>query len=136
MAGWIRVIWILGFLFFVVAMVYAGDGAQGSAGSGPPKAEVRPLAEDLHGTKIVDPYRWLEDGKSADTQKWVGEEMAYTRTVLDPLPGRDAIHKRLAELLSVGSIGVPRMAGKYYFYTRKAGRGCRNQPVLYVRGGY
>jgi len=133
MAGWIRVIWILGFLFFVVAAVYAGDGAQGSAGSGPPKAEVRPLAEDLHGTKIVDPYRWLEDGKSADTQKWVGEEMAYTRTVLDPLPGRDAIHKRLAELLSVGSIGVPRMAGKYYFYTRR--EGMQNQPVLYVREG-
>jgi prolyl oligopeptidase len=133
MAGWIRVIWILGFLLFVVAAVYAGDGAQGSAGSGPPKAEVRPLAEDLHGTKIVDPYRWLEDGKSADTQKWVGEEMAYTRTVLDPLPGRDAIHKRLAELLSVGSIGVPRMAGKYYFHTRR--EGMQNQPVLYVREG-
>jgi len=87
----------------------------------------------MHGTKIVDPYRWLEDGKSADTQKWVGEEMAYTRTVLDPLPGRDAIHKRLAELLSVGSIGVPRMAGKYYFYTRR--EGMQNQPVLYVREG-
>src|ERR1700733_9446989 len=136
MAGWIRGIWILGFLFFVVAAVYAGDGAQGSvasAASGPPKAEVRPLAQDMHETKIVDPYRWLEDGKSADTQKWVGEEMAYTRTVLDPLPGRDAIHKRLAELLSVGSIGVPRMAGKYYFYTRR--EGMQNQPVLYVREG-
>jgi prolyl oligopeptidase len=59
--------------------------------------------------------------------------MAYTRTVLDPLPGRDAIHKRLAELLSVGSIGVPRMAGKYYFYTRR--EGMQNQPVLYVREG-
>ena len=94
---------------------------------------MRPLAEDMHGTKIVDPYRWLEDGKSADTQKWVAEEMAYTRTVLDPLPGRDAIHKRLTELFSVGSIGVPRIAGKYYFYTRR--KGIQNQPVLYVREG-
>jgi len=133
--GGVRVIWILGFIFFVlvVGVVYAGDGVQGSPASGPPKAEVRPLAEDMHGTKIVDPYRWLEDGSSADTQKWVAEEMAYTRTVLDPLPGRDAIHKRLTELFSIGSIGVPRIAGKYYFYTRREGR--ENQPVLYVREG-
>ena len=133
--GGVRVIWILGFIFLVlvVGVVYAGDGVQGSPASGPPKAEVRPLAEDMHGTKIVDPYRWLEDGSSADTQKWVAEEMAYTRTVLDPLPGRDAIHKRLTELFSIGSIGVPRIAGKYYFYTRREGR--ENQPVLYVREG-
>ncbi len=129
--GGVRVIWVLGFLLFVVAAVYAGDKAQGSAASGPPKTEVRPLAEDMHGTKIVDPYRWLEDGKSADTQKWVAEEMAYTRGVLDPLPGRDAIHKRLTQLLSIGSIGVPRIAGKYYFYARRVGM--QNQPVLYVR---
>jgi prolyl oligopeptidase len=131
--GRVRGIWILAFLVLLIAAGYAGDQGQGSAGSGPPKAEVRPLTEEMHGTKIVDPYRWLEDGKSADTQKWVGEEMAYTRTVLDPLPGRDAIHKRLTELLSVGSIGVPRMAGKFYFYTRR--EGTQNQPVLYVREG-
>ena len=53
--------------------------------------------------------------------------------MLDPLPGRDAIHKRLTELLSIGSIGVPRMRGKYYFYTRR--EGMQNQPVLYVREG-
>ncbi len=117
----------------LIAAGYAGDEGQGSAGSGPPKAEVRPLTEEMHGTKIVDPYRWLEDGKSADTQKWVAEEMAYTRGVLDPLPGRDAIHKRLTELLGIGSIGVPRMAGKFYFYTRR--EGTQNQPVLYVREG-
>jgi prolyl oligopeptidase len=59
--------------------------------------------------------------------------MAYTRSVLDPLAGRDLIHKRLTELLGIGSIGVPRIAGKYYFYTRR--EGMQNQPVLYVREG-
>jgi prolyl oligopeptidase len=87
----------------------------------------------MHGMKIVDDYRWLEDGTSAETQKWVGEEMAYTRAVLDPLPGRDAIHKRLTELLSIGSISQPQIGGKYYFYTRR--EGMQNQPVLYVREG-
>jgi len=59
--------------------------------------------------------------------------MAYTRTVLDPLPGRASIHKRLTELLSIGSITPPQIAGKYYFYTRR--EGMQNQPVLYVREG-
>ncbi len=72
-------------------------------------------------------------GNSADTQKWVAEEMAYTRGVLDPLPGRDAIHKRLTELLSIGSITQPEIGGKYYFYMRR--EGMQNQPVLYVREG-
>ncbi len=59
--------------------------------------------------------------------------MAYTRAVLDPLPGREAIHTRLTELLRIGDIGVPRIGGKYYFYTRRDG--LQNQPVLYVREG-
>jgi prolyl oligopeptidase len=133
MGGGVRLILVSGFLFFMVGAGYAGDGAQGAPASGPPKAEARPLEEDMHGTKVVDKYRWLEDGKSAETQKWVAEEMAYTRSVLDPLPGRDAIHKRLTELLSIGSVGAPRIAGKYYFYTRR--EGMQNQPVLYVREG-
>jgi prolyl oligopeptidase len=99
--------------------------------SGPPLAEKRPLVESLHGVKITDNYRWLEDGSSPDTQKWVAEEMAYTQKVLNPLPGRDAIHKRLTELLSIGSISAPMIGGKYYFYTRRDGM--QNQPVLYVR---
>ncbi len=115
------------------AAVCAAREVQTAAPAGPPRAEMRPVTENLHGTKIVDPYRWLEDGTSADTQKWDAEEMAYTRSVLDPLPGRDAIHKRLTELLGIGSIGVPRIAGRYYFYTRRDGM--QNQPVLYVREG-
>ncbi|MGA7515272.1 MAG: prolyl oligopeptidase family serine peptidase [Candidatus Sulfotelmatobacter sp.] len=133
MRGGARLILVFAFVLFVVAAVCAGVEVQTTAPSSPPKAEMRPVTENLHGTKIVDPYRWLEDGTSADTQKWDAEEMAYTRSVLNPLPGRDAIHKRLAELLGIGSIGVPRIAGRYYFYTRR--EGMQNQPVLYVREG-
>jgi prolyl oligopeptidase len=127
----VRLVWISAFLVLVAGAVYAGDDARASASAGPPKAEVRPLEEDLHGTKVVDKYRWLEDGKSAETQKWVADEMSYTRALLDPLPGREAMHKRLTELLGIGSIGVPQIAGKYYFYTRR--EGMQNQPILYVR---
>jgi prolyl oligopeptidase len=133
MGGGGRLFWALALLLLIVAAVYAGDDGRTSTPSGPPKAEVRPLEENFHGTKVVDKYRWLEDGNSPETRKWVAEEMAYTRALLDPLPGRDAIHKRLTELLSMGDIGVPRIGGKYYFYTRR--EGLQNQPVLYVREG-
>jgi prolyl oligopeptidase len=136
MGGGVRfVLIVLSFLSFMIlaGAVYAGDDAKSSSIASPPKAEKRPLEETLHGVKIVDNYRWLEDGTSPDTQKWVAEEMAYTRSVLDPLPGRDAIHKRLTDLLSIGSLTQPQIGGKYYFYTRR--EGMQNQPVLYVREG-
>ena len=86
-----------------------------------------------HGVKVLDNYRWLEDGQSPETQKWVTQEMAYTRGILNRLPGREAIHNRLTELLSIGSVTPPVMAGRHYFYTRR--EGLQNQPVLYVRDG-
>jgi prolyl oligopeptidase len=137
MGGGVRLIFIsLGCFFMVLAgVVFAGDDAKSDAkaASGPPKAEKRPLEETIQGVKILDNYRWLEDGNNPDTQKWVADEMAYTHSVLDPLPGRDAIHKRLTELLSIGSLTQPEIGGKYYFYTRR--EGMQNQPVLYVREG-
>jgi prolyl oligopeptidase len=135
--GWRLIFLVISFISLTVlaAVVFAGDDAKSGdkAAAGPPKAEKRPLEETMQGVKIVDNYRWLEDGSSADTRKWVAEEMAYTQSVLDPLPGRDAIHKRLTELLSIGSISQPEIGGKYYFYTRR--EGMQNQPVLYVREG-
>jgi len=124
-------------LLVAAAAVYAGDSQSADtpapAPGAPPKAQAKPIVDIYHGTKVTDNYRWLEDGNSPETQKWVADEMAYTRALLDPLPGRDAIHKRLTELLSIGSITAPVIAGKHYFYTKRAGM--QNQPVLYVRDG-
>jgi prolyl oligopeptidase len=142
MSGGLRLFFMLTSLF--VAAVFAADDSQSAATSSPasakaassipsapPKAEIKPVAEMFHGTKVVDDYRWLEDVNSPETQKWAAEEMAYTRSLLDPLPGRDAIHKRLTELLAIGSVSPPQIAGRYYFYTKR--EGMQNQPVLYVR---
>ncbi len=119
----------------MAAAVFAGDSksATQSAPTAPPQAEIKPIVDLFHGTKVFDNYRWLEDGNSPATQKWVADEMAYTRALLDPLPGREAIRKRLTELLSIGSITPPVIAGKHYFYTRR--EGMQNQPILYVRDG-
>jgi prolyl oligopeptidase len=97
----------------------------------PPVATPRPVADFFHGTRVIDSYRWLEKADSPEVQKWVSEENEYTRALLDPLPGRAAIQKRLTELLSIGSVSAPVLAGRHYFYTRR--EGLQNQPVLYVR---
>jgi prolyl oligopeptidase len=122
-------------MFLLASAVYSADDSESSAPasaslSAPPQAAVKPIAEMFHGVKVIDNYRWLEDGKSAETQKWVAQEMAYTRGMLDGLAGREALHQRLTELLSIGSVTPPVIAGRHYFYTRR--EGMQNQPILSV----
>ena len=125
-----RVGWILFSVSSLIAAAYAGDSKTQTAAE-PPVAEKKPVIDIFHGTKVLDNYRWLEDGANPATQKWVEQEMAYTRGLLDPLPGRAAIHKRLTELLSIGMVTPPQLAGRHYFYTKR--EGMQNQPILYVR---
>jgi prolyl oligopeptidase len=99
----------------------------------PPKAEVKIVVEDYHGRKISDPYRWLEDPKSPETQHFVEEQNAYTRNMLDSLPGKNQLRTRIQQLLSIGRLEAPRPAGNYYFYEKREGR--QNQPAIYVREG-
>ena len=100
---------------------------------GPPKAKVAPVEDTVQGHKIVDPYRYLENSSDPDTRLYVEQQLAYTRSLLDPLPGRGKINARLSQLLPIGTVGAPQTGGKYYFHTRRdAGQ---NQPILYVREG-
>ena len=99
----------------------------------PPTAPQKPVEDVIQGRKIVDPYRSLENADSSETQQWVNQENAYTRGLLDVLPGREQLRKRLGELLSIGTISAPQIGGEYYFYTRRNGN--QNQPVLLVREG-
>jgi prolyl oligopeptidase len=134
MSGGFRLLLALSSLLSVAVALYATENskpAEHSTPTGPPKAEIRPYAEIFHGTRVIDNYRWLEDANSPETRKWVAEEMAYTRSILDPLSGRAAIEKRLTELLAIGNVTPPQIAGRYYFYTKR--EGMQNQPVLYVR---
>ncbi|HEV2990368.1 MAG TPA: prolyl oligopeptidase family serine peptidase [Candidatus Angelobacter sp.] len=99
----------------------------------PPKAKVENVIDDYHGHKIADPYRWLENSRSADTQRFVEEQNAYTRQTLDEVPGRDKLRARIEQLLTIGSVSTPRVRDHYYFYTRREGH--QNQPIIYMREG-
>jgi prolyl oligopeptidase len=127
-----RLLLLLASLFLLAGAMVAADKTT-SVPNGPPKVKTEPVEDTVQGHKIVDPYRYLEDSNNVDTQSYVRDELAYTRSILDPLPGRDKIHARLEQLLTIGNIGTPQLAGPYYFYTRR--EGMQNQPVLYVREG-
>lgn len=99
----------------------------------PPPTEVRMIVDELHGVEVPDPYRWLEDGDSLETRQWVEGQVSYTSQYLDALPEREAIRKRMKEILSSGSVTTPREAGGRYFYSRR--QGDQDQPVLYMREG-
>ena len=124
-------------LIGAAALVHAEDSRAGdsapSSPAGPPKAKVAPVEDTVQGHKIVDRYRYLENPNDPDTKLYVEQELSYTRTILDPLPGRDKINARLSQLLEIGTVGAPQMGGKYYFHTRREGN--QNQPILYVREG-
>jgi prolyl oligopeptidase len=131
MMGGFRLLAALIFLLTGGAItVWAADS---TVPSGPPKAKVAPVEDTVQGHKIVDRYRYLENGNDPDTKQYVEQQLAYTRSVLDPLPGRDRINARLSQLLTIGTIGPPQIGGAYYFYTRR--EGTQNQPVLYIREG-
>src|SRR6266853_1785335 len=140
MSGGSRLLLVLLLLFLFLfscafaAVVLADDASvKSSSASGPPLAPQKPVEEVVQGHKLTDPYRWLENSSAHESQQWVSDELAYTRGVLDPLAGRDQLHKRLGELLSIGTISAPQIGGKYYFYTKR--EGSQNQPVLLVREG-
>lgn len=96
-----------------------------------PSTRVEFAIDTYHGHSIPDPYRWLENSESAETEAWVGEQNAYTRSLLDGFPEREQIQRRLAELLSIGVLTAPRLRNGRYFYMKRKGQ--QNQPVLYLQ---
>jgi prolyl oligopeptidase len=98
-----------------------------------PQTHVDRVVETLHGVKIADPYRWLEEADSTRVKAWVEEQNQFTRSILDKLPEREAIHQRLESLLDIGILGTPVPRKGRYFYTKREGK--QNQAILYVREG-
>jgi prolyl oligopeptidase len=96
----------------------------------PPFTPVREAVDTLHGTEIRDPYRWLEETDSEEVRRWVAEQRAHTRRVLDASPRRDALERRLRETLGGGRLGPSTPRGRLRFFTRRTGS--MDQPALYL----
>jgi prolyl oligopeptidase len=89
------------------------------------------VADTLHGTKVPDPYRWLEDAKSPEVQAWMTVEDALARAELAKLPERDAIAARLKQLFYVDSVSAPTHRGSRHFYVRR--HATKEKAVVYVK---
>ena len=94
-----------------------------------PVARMDSTVDDYFGTKVPDPYRWLEDDNSAETAAWVTAENEVTQNYLSQIPFRDKIRNRLTELWNYPKYGVPSKHGDYFFFFENDG--LQNQSVLY-----
>jgi prolyl oligopeptidase len=106
----------------------ATPSAPAPAGLRYPATRTDKVVETHHGVAIADPYRWLEDMGSAETQRWVRDQNAWTDAHLATLPGREALRRRIAELISYESFGPPGRHGAHTFWIHRDGK--QDQPVL------
>lgn len=83
-------------------------------------------------TKVNDPYRWLEDDKSAETGAWVKAQNEVTYDYLDKIPFRDELKKRMEKLWNYEKISAPYVEGKFTYYSKN--NGLQNQSVVYRKG--
>ncbi|MBV9387605.1 MAG: S9 family peptidase [Chroococcidiopsidaceae cyanobacterium CP_BM_ER_R8_30] len=86
--------------------------------------------DDYHGTKVADPYRWLEDPDSEETKAWVEAQNQVTFGHLGEIAAREQIEQRLTQLWDYEKFGIPFKEGNHYFYFKNDG--LQNQSVLYT----
>jgi prolyl oligopeptidase len=98
-----------------------------------PKTKTVDLVEDYHGTKVADPYRWLEDDvrKSDDVKAWVDAQVKISQEYLSSIPQREKIKSRLTELWNYERVTPPTKIGGRIFFRKNDG--LQNQAVLYVQ---
>ena len=100
----------------------------------PPTTKTEPVTDDYHGTKITDPYRWLENQNSPETRQWLETQEKYARAYLDALPGRAQLKKEFEALLKIDSLSAPvARNGRYFFSRRLAGE---DRASLCLRQGF
>ena len=99
----------------------------------PPPTAVKPVTDNLHGTTLTDPYRWLEDRKSLETAAWIDQQMKYTEQYLEQVKIRPEMQTELAKLIRVDTYTPPiESQGKFFFTKRLADE---NQASIYIRRG-
>jgi prolyl oligopeptidase len=89
--------------------------------------------DDYHGTRVSDPYRWLEDDNSPETKAWVEAQNKVTFAYLEKIPFRAQLTERLKKLFDYAKYSAPARKGEYFFFRKNDG--LQNQSVLYIQKG-
>ena len=89
------------------------------------------VVDDYFGTKVADPYRWLENDTSVETANWVKAQNEVTQDYLSHIPFRSALKDRLTELVNYERYGMPSKKHGRYIYSKNDG--LQNQNVIYMQ---
>jgi prolyl oligopeptidase len=127
------VLLLLALFAFAADKPYEVKGGNGIVLPPPPPTEAKPVSEDIQGTTIIDPYRWLEDAKSPSTRAWIEEQMKYTKQYLSQVKIRPEIINGLTKLERVESYSIPIERGGIYFFKKRLAE--ENQGSIYMRNG-
>ncbi len=117
----------------LVALLAGAPRTAHAADPAPPPTRRDDVREVIHGVEIIDPYRWLEDGQSAETRAWIDAQNRYTHALLDARPDREAIRQRLTALSRYDVQTAPQRRGARTFISKR--RAADDLSILYVREG-
>ncbi len=112
-----------------VGSVVIGSGAAATGIKSYPSTKKVNQTDEIFGTPVSDPYRWLEDDMAEDTKDWVKRQNEVTFGYLSKIPFRDAIKQRLTALWNYEKYSAPFKEGKYTYFFKNDG--LQNQSVLY-----
>ena len=115
----------------LLAAALAPAAAQTPARLSYPATRTVDTVTDYHGTRIADPYRWLEAIESPDVAAWIKAENAITMPYLASLPNRESFRTRITALYDYARTGVPFWEGGRWFYTKNSG--LQKQSVWFTR---
>jgi prolyl oligopeptidase len=98
-----------------------------------PVTKRKPVTKVMHGVKVTDPYRWLEDQNSPETRKWIAAQNKYSDALLKNQPSRPYLKRKLTQMLKIESVSPPAQRNGRFFFTRQ--RPQDEQAILYYRDG-
>src|SRR5436190_19257505 len=95
-----------------------------------PKPRRGDQSDDFYGTKVADPYRWMEETDSPETRSWIEAENKLTQNYISAIPQREAIKNRLTEIWNYERYSAPaKITDGFYIYSKNDG--LQNQAVWY-----
>jgi prolyl oligopeptidase len=98
-----------------------------------PETKTVDTVDTYFGIDVKDPYRWLEDDRSSETENWVSNQNKTTFGYLDKIPFRDELKERLSEIWNYEKVGAPFTEGDYTYFSKNDG--LQNQNVIYRKKG-
>jgi prolyl oligopeptidase len=139
----IRLSFVLAIAFAIVTLsstvpfraVHAQRNGEGGGGwpIKYPQTKKVDVVDDYFGTKVADPYRWLEDDNAPEVAAWVEAQNKVTFGYLDTISYRPQLRKRLEKLLNYPRYGAPARRGNNYIFSKNDG--LQNQNVYYIQTG-